>query len=112
MLARASGKRRGELHALTMERLSWNHDKTIVFCGFDATFISKTQPKTGIVMTPLVIRALSHFVGGAELEELVLCPVRALLEYNERARQEGHVGTRKRLFVSASSGKMSDISRC
>ncbi len=39
-----------------------------------------------------------------------MCPVRALLEYYERARQEGHVGTRKRLFVSARSGSMSDIS--
>ncbi len=58
----------------------------------------------------LVIRALSHFVGGADPEELVLCPVRALLEYYERAKQEGHVGTRKRLFVSARTGKMADIS--
>ncbi len=78
---------------------------TIVYCGFDPTFISKTHPKTGIVMAPLVIRALSHFVGSADPEELVLCPVRALLEYYERARQEGHVGTHKRLFVSARSGR-------
>ncbi len=85
MLALASGKRRDELHALTREGLSWNYDKTLVYCGFDTTFISKTQPKTGVVMTPLVIRALSHFVGGADPEELVLCPVRALLEYYERA---------------------------
>ncbi len=94
----------------TREGLSWNYDKTIVYCGFDPTFISKTQPKTGIVMAPLVIKALSHFVGGADPGELVLCPVRALLEYYVRARQEGHVGTRKCLFMSAHSGKMTDIS--
>ncbi len=77
-------------YALTREGLSCNHDKTIVCCGFDPTFISKTQPKTGIIIAPLVIRALSHFahfVGSAEPEELVSCPVRALLEYYERARQ-------------------------
>ncbi len=110
MLALASGKRRGELHALTRDGLSWNRDKTIVFCGFDPLFISKTQPRTGVVMTPLSVKALSNFVGSKEPEELVLCPVRALLYYYERARQEGHVGTRKRLFVSALSGKVSDIS--
>ncbi len=82
----------------------------IVYCGFDPTCISKTQPKTGVAMAPLVIRALSIFVGDRDPEELVLCPVRALLEYYVRARQEGHVGTRKRLLVSARSGKMSDIS--
>ncbi len=79
MLALASGKRRGEIHTLTWEGLSWNHDKTIVCCRLDPTFISKT----GIVMAPLVITALSHFVGGANPEELVLCHVRALLEYYE-----------------------------
>ncbi len=63
LLALASGKRRGELHALTREGLSWNHDKTVVSCGFDPTFISKTQPKTGVLMSHLVIRALSYFIG-------------------------------------------------
>ncbi len=42
LLALASGKRRGEIHALTREGLSWNYDKTIVYCAFDPTFISKT----------------------------------------------------------------------
>ncbi len=41
---------------------------------------------------------------------MVLCPVRALLFCYERARKEGHVGTRKRLFVSALAGKVSAIS--
>ncbi len=68
LLALASGKRRGELHALTREGLSLNHDKTVVYCGFDPTFLSKTQPKTGIVMAPLVIRALSYFIGPADPE--------------------------------------------
>ncbi len=72
--------------------MSWNHDKIIVYCGFDPTFISKTQPKTGIIMAaPLVIRARSHFVGSAEPEELVLS-CKSPREYYERARQEGHVG--------------------
>ncbi len=82
----------------------------MVTCGFDPTFISKTQPRLGVLMTPLTIRALSYFIGTADPEELVLCPVGALLEHYERARQEGHVGTHKRLFVSACSGGMSDFS--
>ncbi len=79
-------------------------------CGFDPTFISKTQPRTGVLMTPLIFRAFSFFIGAADPEELVLCPVRALLEFYERVRQEGHVGTRKRLFVFARSGSMADFS--
>ncbi len=70
-LSLALGKRRGELHALTRDGLSWNHDKTIVYCGFDPLFISKTQPRTGIPMTPFVVNALSVIVGSADPEELV-----------------------------------------
>ncbi len=82
----------------------------MVFCGFDPQFISKTQPSSGVAMSTLRIRALSNFVGGEDPDELVLCPVRALLYYYERARKEGLVGTRKRLFVLALAGKVSDIS--
>ncbi len=110
LLVLASGKRRGELHALSRDGLSWNRNRTVVFCGFDPHFISKTQPSTGVAMSSLEVRALSNFVGSEEPDELVLCPVRALLYYYERARKEGLVGTRKRLFISALAGKVSDIS--
>ncbi len=79
MLALVSGKRRGEFRALSREGLSWNRDRTAVFCGFDPLFISRTQPSTGVAMSALKVRALSNFVGSEDPDELVLCPVRALL---------------------------------
>ena len=104
LLALASGKRRGELQALTREGLSWNENKTVVTCRLDPSFEAKTQGRTGNPTSPIILHALSGFVG-RDPDENLLCPVRSLLKYYTRVKLEGHVGNKKRLFVSINVGK-------
>ena len=109
LLALASGKRGGELSALTREGFSWNNSKTAVTLRFDPAFVSKTQGKTGKSISPIILPSIGEFVGN-EPEEMVLCPVRALLKYYFRSRKLGLVTKRKKkFFVSYQSGRASDI---
>ena len=108
LLALASGKRRGELQALTREGLSWNENKTVVTCRLDPSFEAKTQGRTGNPTSPIILHALSGFVG-RDPDENLLCPVRSLLKYYTRVKLAGHVGNKKRLFVSINVGKTTEI---
>ena len=84
----ASEKRGGELHALTREGFGWNHNKSVVILGFDPTFVAKSQSKASEAMKPLTLHSLNDFVGN-DADELILCPVRALLTYYNRVKSLG-----------------------
>jgi len=88
LVALASEKRGGELHALTREGFGWNHNKSVVTLGFDPTFVAKTQSKASEAMKPLTLHSLNDFVGN-DADELILCPVRALLTYYNRVKSLG-----------------------
>ena len=109
LLALASGKRRGELHALTREGFGWNTDKSVITLRFDPTFVAKTQRKSGDAMKPVIIHSLNDFVGN-DADELLLCPARALLAYYSRVKAMGLISKRKKkLFVSIQKGRSKDI---
>ena len=59
LLALASGKRRGELQALTREGLSWNENKTVV-TAVDWTLPLRLKPKEG-QETLLVQSSYMHY---------------------------------------------------
>jgi len=70
LLALASGKRGGELSALTREGFSWNNSRTALTLRFDPTFVYKTQGKMGNTINPIVIESIGDVVGN-EPEEMV-----------------------------------------
>jgi len=109
LVALASGKRRGELHALTREGFGWNHSKSVVTLGFDPTFVAKTQSKACEALKPLTLHSMNDFVGN-DPDELILCPVRALLTYYNRVKSLGLTSKKKKkLFVSIQKGRTKDI---
>jgi len=111
LTALASGKRRSELHALTRKGLSWNHDKSKITLRVSPSFVAKTQLVSGSgSVHPIKIQSLNDFVGNLP-EELNLCPVRALLTYYSRVKNEGFAIDKEKLFVSYKKGFNQEIAR-
>ena len=86
LLALASAKRIGELHALS-HIVSLKQDRSSATLSFLPEFVAKTQvpgrPET--IPQPLVIPALSQILRPDD-QDLLLCPVRALQEYTSRTQ--------------------------
>ena len=109
LIALASGKRRGEIHAFEHARLKRTTGWTQVTLRVGLSFISKTQvlgkgPKCRLSCTiPVLDRHLSNGIS----EDRLLCPIRALGFYLERSMPwREH---KRLLFVPFKPGHKRDI---
>jgi hypothetical protein len=86
LLSLASGKRRGEIHALTRASVSHTEKWTQVSIKPHMDFIAKTElvNKKVNVMKPVCLKALGTILDSTLQEDLTLCPVRALRIYLQR----------------------------
>ncbi len=79
LLAFASAKRRGELHALSIDHRNLKvSDDAITFC-MEAGFLPKTAVP-GLAPLPFVVPALSK-ANSTSATDVLLCPVRAVKHY-------------------------------
>ena len=110
LLALASGRRRGEIHALQADIQHSEHWKEITIFT-DPAFVSKTElrVKGAEPLKPLVLKALTKILGPDMQEDRSLCVVRAVKFYLSRT-EEVRQG-RKRLFLAYKKGHTSDISK-
>lgn len=109
LVALASGKRRGELHALTktFQRGEGWEDITLFM---DPAFIAKTElAARGSSGTPLTIPSLYGYLGPGMQEDRTLCPVRALRFYLDRTQELR--ADKAKLFVSYKTGFKGDIAK-
>lgn len=108
LLAFASGRRRGELHAL-VRTVSHKDNWSKVVLHTDPSFVAKTElANSSQVMQPLVIPALDSQDTTAD-SNLSLCPVRALRIYLDRT--ETLRGDREKLFISFKKGSKGEIAK-
>ena len=111
LLALASGKRRGEIHAWTHSSVSSRSNWSQVTVAPSPAFLAKNQLATTgpESIKPVVIPALSNLVDDSMPEDLSLCPVRALRIYLDRTKtlRKG----KNLLFISLREGYSRDISR-
>ena len=111
LLALASGKRRGEMHAWLHSSVFFNSDGSKVTVSPSSTFLAKNQLATQgpSSVKPVVIPALAPTLDSSLKEDKSLCPVRALKIYLERTKdfREG----KNLLFVSMKKGFSKDISK-
>jgi integrase len=109
LLAFASGRRRGEIHALQDKGLTHSRDWTEVTIHTSPDFVAKTHiPRKGTTsMVPLTIPALKRILGPNMQEDRLLCPVRALRYYLDKTQPIR--GTRTRLFIAYKKGHKGDI---
>ena len=95
LTALASAKRVGELQALS-KTVSFSSSVATVF--YVPEFVAKTESAVHPLPRTFTIHSLSDFAAGL-LDELLLCPVRAVLEYVTRTFR--FVNRPRRLFVSS-----------
>ena len=97
LLALASGRRRGELHALDASKISWKSDHSKVSLGVIPSFLSKTQLASA---PPLAIQipALDVSLGTDLDSDAKLCPLRSLRLYLRRTKLLR--ANKKLLFIS------------
>ena len=94
LLAMATAKRVGELQALS---------RVVSFVGADAClsyipeFVAKSESLARSIPRSFLVRSLSDFAAGLD-DDLLLCPVRALLIYLDQTLSLAP--SRRRLFVS------------
>ena len=108
LVALASGRRRGELHALRPDvRRTENWSEVTI--DTDINFVAKTELATGAGMKPLTIKSLDGFLGPDMENEKQLCPVRALRIYLNRTSElrEG----KKCLFISYKKSFIKDVAK-
>jgi len=107
LLTLATGRRRGDVHALSMSPscLRWAKDYSWVTIATDPVFVAKNQ-LANFSPEPVKIPSLANIVGRADRDRL-LCPVRSLRFY--LAKTKGGRGMRHRLFLPIKAGK-EDIS--
>ena len=108
LLALASGRRRGELHALQANiQRTENWEEITIFT--DAKFISKTQlrVKGGEALKPMTLKALTKVVGPELQEDRSLCVVRAVKYYLKRTKEFRK--NRTPLFISYKKGYEGEI---
>ena len=82
LVALASAKRVGELHALSVRAVSQGSD---IVLSYHPWFLAKTETASNPLPRSFVIKSLAEFVGTLE-EERLLCPVRALRCYLARTK--------------------------
>ena len=109
LVALASGKRRGEVHAFQNSLLRRPHDWSFVELRAASSFISKTQMalKGPKCLLTCRIPSLSATLDRSMTEDRSLCPVRALRFYLERVA--AWRGDRTALFVSMKKGHKGEI---
>ena len=112
LLALATGKRRGELHALAKDVRWLSGAVRAVEISPVPEFLSKTHVKTNGLgaLRPLTVSSLDGAVESEDNEERLLCPVRTLEAYLSRSDQY-RSPEQKRLFISYRRGTVKDISR-
>ena len=109
LLPLASGKRRSEIHAWVVNKVSnlgqW--EKVALFPSSD--FIAKNQlaREGSQSVSPVTIPALTTIVDRQFKEDRTLCPVRALRYYLDQTKDLR--GSRSLLFISFKKGHTSDI---
>ena len=96
LLTLASGARRSEIHALSMEPqlLRFNNNGSVSL-SLQPGFLAKTQLPS-VVPSPIVIPSLTAYCGNDDPDRL-LCPVRALRQYLKMTSLSR--GARTRLFI-------------
>ena len=110
LLALASGKRRGEIHAIHKKSISWPHNKKSITLRPLPSFIAKTQLATDVrALQPFQIKSLRDYISQGMDEDMKLCPVRAIFAYLERTEilREG----KQLLFISFKQGFSKDIAK-
>ena len=108
LLALASGKRRSEIHAWTLEGLLCLGEWDQVQLSPSPSFIAKNQlAKEGPQSVAPVLIPTLHSNQDTEDKDILLCPVRALKTYVERTAESRK--DRKLLFVSYKQGFSKDI---
>jgi integrase len=108
LLALASGRRRGEIHAL-QHRIQRKEDWSEVTLFPDPRFIPKTKlaGQGAKAFAPLTLKSLSCQLGRDLKDDRSLCVVRALRFYLDKTKaiRKG----RKRLFIAYKKGYTKDI---
>ena len=108
LISLASGKRRGEIHALSYKAVAWSADELTVFLKVVPSFVAKCQLASA---PPLAfsIPALDHALGQDMEKDRLLCPIRALKIYLARTKEMRE--DKALLFVSFKPGFKKDIRR-
>ena len=108
LLALASGKRRSEIHAWTLDGLLCLGNWDQIQLSPSPSFIAKNQlAKEGLQsISPVVIPALKCSQDSQDTD-ILLCPVRALQCYLDRTKDSR--GGRQLLFISPKLGHLKDI---
>ena len=111
LMALASGKRRGEVHAWTFSSLRHKPHWKEVTISPSPAFLAKNQLASDCPdsLKPVVIPALKPFLSSDLTEDMTLCPVRALRYYLDRtsALRRG----KNLLFISFKEGFDRDFMR-
>jgi hypothetical protein len=109
LVALASGKRRGEMHAFLASRVSFAENREFVSLSVGPQFLSKTHlhNRGSPSLVRAVILSLSPSLSPEMVEDKTLCPVRALRWYIDKTKdmRKG----KKLLFVSVLPGHKGDI---
>ena len=110
LIALASGRRRGELHAL-LAKIQRKEGWSEVTVFTDPSFVAKTQlsSRGGKPMSPLILKALSKDLPRDSMEDRSLCVVRALRYYLDRSKEFRK--DQKKLFVAFKKGYTQEISK-
>ena len=111
LMALASGKRRGEMHAWTHSSVFFNSDSSKVTVAPSPVFLAKNQLASdgpGSIK-PVVIPALAPTLDTDLREDRSLCPVRALRVYLDRTKDSRQ--GKNLLFVSIRKNFSKDISK-
>ena len=110
LIVLASGKRRSEIHAIERSSISWTETRDRVTLRVNPSLVAKTQIAENVrAVQPIRIDSLRGFIDDSP-EDLLLCPVRALL-YLDRTKQLNLVKSKKKLFVSYKVGRDKEISK-
>ena len=111
LMALASGKRRGEVHAWTFSSLRHKPHWREVTISPSPAFLAKNQlaSEGPDLIRPIVIPALKPFLSSDLSDDMTLCPIRALRYYLDRTStlRKG----KNLLFISFKEGFDKDIQR-
>ena len=108
----ATGKRRGEVHAILRSSLKRDEKWKTISVAPDISFIAKTElaNRGCAVLKEIEIKALGSFLGQEMEDDYTLCPVRALRIYLSRS-DEFRSPSQKKLFISVKENHDKDISK-
>ena len=108
LLALASGRRRGEIHAL-LANVKRSDKWSEISIYTDSSFVAKTQVagRDATGMKPLCLKALSKDLSPDMVEDRSLCVVRAIRFYLDRTKDIRK--DRKKLFIAFKKGYEQEI---